>query len=39
LMTELFQLEALAKPELNTEFIGRQALQAFVRNLLQPIAL
>jgi hypothetical protein len=37
LMTELFQLEALAKPEPNTEVLGRQALQAFVRNLLQPV--
>ena len=38
LMTELFQLEALAKPEPNTEVLGRQALHAFVRNLLQPTA-
>jgi hypothetical protein len=37
LMTELFQLEAQAKPELSTEVIGRQALQAFVRNLFQPV--
>ncbi len=35
LMTELFQWEALAKPEPNTEVLGRQALQAFVRNLLR----
>ena len=37
LMSELFQLEAVAKPELNTEILGRQALQAFIRSLLQPI--
>jgi hypothetical protein len=37
LMTELFQLEAQAKPEPSTEVMGRQALQAFVRNLFQPV--
>jgi hypothetical protein len=37
LMTELFQLEALTKPEPNTAVLGRQALQAFVHSLLQPI--
>ncbi len=39
LMTELFQLEASAKPEQNSEVVGRQALQAFIRTLLQPVAL
>jgi hypothetical protein len=38
LMTELFQWETLAKPEPNTEVLGRRALQTFIRNLLQPIA-
>jgi hypothetical protein len=38
LMTELFRLEAVAKPEVNNEVLGRQALQAFIRNLLQPVA-
>jgi hypothetical protein len=37
LMTELFQLEAVVKPEVNNEVLGRQALQAFIRSLLQPI--
>jgi hypothetical protein len=37
LMTELFQLEAVAKPEPSTEVLGRQALQAFIRSLLQPV--
>jgi hypothetical protein len=38
LMTELFQLEALVKPEPNSEVLGRQALQAFMRNLWPPVA-
>lgn len=37
LMTELFQLEAVVKPEVNNEILGRQALQAFICSLLQPI--
>jgi hypothetical protein len=39
LMTELFQLEVLAKPELTTELMGRRALQDFVGALFrEPIA-
>ena len=36
LMTELFQLETAAKPELNAEIAGRQALQAFIRDTALP---
>jgi hypothetical protein len=39
LMTELFQLEVLAKPEPTTELMGRRALQDFVGALFrEPIA-